>query len=188
MANRRDVDRLEDRGSAADRGSAVRLALPYYHGRPCAHGHTLRYTSCRRCVNCTIVEGRLFRRDHSDLASKQRRDWCRRNPDKAVAITRRWQRNNPEKVRLWVHEYRARGLNAEGSYTADEAAELFLRQGGLCAYCGSADDPTLDHKVPLSRGGSNSSDNLQWLCRSCNSSKKARTDEEYRLLLLEEAA
>lgn len=38
----------------------------------------------------------------------------------------------------------------------------------------------VDHKHPLSRGGSDDMGNLQVLCPSCNSSKGSYTDKEYR--------
>lgn len=40
-----------------------------------------------------------------------------------------------------------------------------------CAECGATEDLTIDHKVPRVKGGSNEPDNLQVLCRSCNSKK-----------------
>ena len=58
---------------------------------------------------------------------------------------------------------------------------LYQRQDGKCAICGRAlqiDDYTsmenyltIDHIFPLSRGGVNTIDNLQGLCRNCNSIK-----------------
>ena len=51
---------------------------------------------------------------------------------------------------------------------------------GRCAICGVfARGPlTMDHIIPIARGGAHTQDNLQALCRSCNSSKGARTMEE----------
>lgn len=40
-----------------------------------------------------------------------------------------------------------------------------------CLKCGSLDNLTIDHVIPVSFGGSNGHDNLQCLCRECNSIK-----------------
>lgn len=53
-----------------------------------------------------------------------------------------------------------------------------------CAYCGGLlNDDTLmiDHITPRSKGGKNNMDNLLPCCRACNSSKGAKTLEEFRL-------
>ena len=38
---------------------------------------------------------------------------------------------------------------------------------------------TLDHKIPLIRGGTHSKDNCVMACVSCNCSKKDKTDKEF---------
>jgi 5-methylcytosine-specific restriction protein A len=43
-----------------------------------------------------------------------------------------------------------------------------------CEHCGRTGDLTLDHIVPLARGGTNESDNVRVLCRACNGAKGAR--------------
>lgn len=48
---------------------------------------------------------------------------------------------------------------------------IFERDGWQCLHCGSQESLTLDHIIPFSRGGTTSDDNLQTLCRSCNSKK-----------------
>ena len=40
-----------------------------------------------------------------------------------------------------------------------------------CLKCYSTNDLTIDHVIPLSKGGDNHHSNLQLLCRSCNSIK-----------------
>lgn len=52
--------------------------------------------------------------------------------------------------------------------------EVFRRDGYACVRCGSLSDLTADHIVPRSRGGPATLDNLQTLCRSCNSTKGIR--------------
>jgi hypothetical protein len=53
------------------------------------------------------------------------------------------------------------------------------RLGVTCAYCG-APAWTMDHVIPRSRGGSDDASNLVPACKKCNSSKGARTPEEWR--------
>lgn len=48
------------------------------------------------------------------------------------------------------------------------------RDSFKCKHCGSSDDLAIDHIFALANGGTNELDNLQLLCRSCNSSKGAR--------------
>lgn len=50
-------------------------------------------------------------------------------------------------------------------------AFIFNRDGFACLCCGSVNNLSLDHIVPIHRGGKNQISNLQTLCRSCNSSK-----------------
>lgn len=56
--------------------------------------------------------------------------------------------------------------------------EVFARSGNCCVYCGSRRELTVDHIVPVVRGGGDELDNLQVLCRSCNSAKGARLEHE----------
>lgn len=69
---------------------------------------------------------------------------------------------------------RFRELCAAGSHTEEEW-QAVLKQYGHCLRCGATENLTRDHVVPLSRGGSNSIDNLQPLCGRCNSWKHTRT-------------
>ena len=43
-------------------------------------------------------------------------------------------------------------------------------KGAPCVACGTPSD-TIDHIIPLSKGGTNDIDNLQPMCRSCNAKK-----------------
>lgn len=67
----------------------------------------------------------------------------------------------------------------DGTVTLDR---LFVRDGGRCRMCGlrmtfdcdpqSDSYPSIDHIRPLAKGGLHSWDNVQLLCRGCNSAKR----------------
>ena len=59
-------------------------------------------------------------------------------------------------------------------------ALVFERDGRLCVHCGSAERPTVDHIVPVARGGTDALVNLQVLCSLCNSSKANFDWDEWR--------
>lgn len=64
---------------------------------------------------------------------------------------------------------------------------LFLRDRQICAYCGgkfAESDLTVEHIVPVSRGGQHVWTNVVTACRSCNTRKGNRLPEEARMPLL----
>ena len=59
--------------------------------------------------------------------------------------------------------------------------------GGICHYCGvrcGRDDLTMDHIVPVSRGGKSVKGNIVASCKKCNTNKKYYTPAE--IILREE--
>ena len=65
-----------------------------------------------------------------------------------------------------------------------------LARDTVCQYCGKLPSPknplTIDHVLPVSRGGTNSWENTVAACSRCNHRKDARTPEEAGMALLRE--
>lgn len=57
------------------------------------------------------------------------------------------------------------------SYTLDQVQGLYQAFEHSCTYCGSIEKLTLDHFLPISKGGSDCLGNLIPACGQCNSSK-----------------
>jgi hypothetical protein len=53
---------------------------------------------------------------------------------------------------------------------------VWERDGGKCVVCGSTVELEYDHNIPISKGGSNTVNNIRLLCRKCNRSKTDKID------------
>lgn len=59
---------------------------------------------------------------------------------------------------------------------------VFLRDGGVCQYCGRRAE-SIDHVVPRSRGGAHTWENVVAACGRCNAIKRDRLVEETSMRL-----
>lgn len=86
--------------------------------------------------------------------------------------------SNRRNHRAFKHLRRARERNATGKFTAGDFLGLVELVGNRCPCCGKSFlgvKPTIDHIVPLSKGGSNGIENIQPLCLACNVRKQTAT-------------
>lgn len=84
--------------------------------------------------------------------------------------------------RVWInkkglirnHKYRSLKRKSVGNFTEKEWAHKKEQCEFKCVFCGKKEPEiklTIDHIVPLSKGGTNYIGNIQPLCKSCNSRK-----------------
>lgn len=63
------------------------------------------------------------------------------------------------------------------------AARRLRERVGECKKCGSKENLTIDHIIPLIKGGSKAQKNWQVLCNSCNQ-EKSKEESKYANQLL----
>jgi 5-methylcytosine-specific restriction endonuclease McrA len=101
-----------------------------------------------------------------------------------------WKQNNKEKVRLQGRvaqsKRKARLRNAEGSYTQADVELQHKSQRGKCWWCGDKIKGTyhVDHRIAISRGGTNWPNNICISCQHCNESKHNKMPWEWNGRLL----
>lgn len=102
-------------------------------------------------------------------------EWAAKNPSRVRATKSRWKKNHPEQSRKDAAKRRATKLGVGGVVTVQEWLSLCAHYDNRCLACGDRKPLAQDHVIPLSRGGPNTIDNIQPLCKSCNSKKGTRT-------------
>jgi len=141
------------------------------------------------------------RRTCKECASSATRRWIEENPAKvnatsvayriknaesrreySAAYLPEWKRENAHKIRDYTYRRRAKKANTETA-PIDYSA-LWETCGGACSLCGHPLDlatewpsprfASIDHIVPLSRGGGHVQSNLQYACLDCNVRKGAK--------------
>lgn len=117
-------------------------------------------------------------------SKRRQRQWATENRDRVNAAAAKWRANpdNQEKIRQAAKRRRAAMNGADvRAVSARDWCRLMDRCGHACFYCGSSvSEITVDHIIPISRGGRHSIGNIVPACKRCNSSKHDRLLVEWR--------
>lgn len=126
------------------------------------------------------------------------RAWRKRNPEKAAAQTSASKKRNRKRINrthaawrkrtgtiaIYNNRRRERKLSTEpcDSVSANVLAQIIRSLPKIkCPICGKnmrQEDRTIDHVIPLSKGGSGNIGNLQIVHSGCNSIKGAKMPHE----------
>ncbi len=99
--------------------------------------------------------------------------WSHRNGAYAIVDFKRFRRNQ---------------RMAWSSKSKSVVSRILERDGHKCTYCGATDNLSVDHIVPISRGGLHDDSNLVTACRECNSGKGNKTVAEWEQVKSERIA
>lgn len=114
------------------------------------------------------------------LRAARQREYAQRNFAKVKESKQEYRRRNRAAVnardlaKQRSPAGRARVMQRRGvPFTAEAVDYMSVILNDPCAYCGGP-TTTVDHIVPVSRGGDGEWDNIAPACKSCNSEKHAR--------------
>ncbi len=161
------------------------------------HGQRYRKANRDRCntyarqwreKNREIARGydhRSYERNRERVIERKKH-YSRTHREKINAMRKRAYLRDPLPAKVWCSNRRAR-LRKAGKLSVKVVRQLFennILQYGLltCYLCGKGIElgqASIDHKIPLARGGTNHQDNLAVAHVKCNASKNAKTHIEY---------
>lgn len=137
---------------------------------------------------CLLEKDRIRYREDPDYRNSsilRNRQWHATHRKQSRTLAKKWALNHPEKVRNRRIQRRARIAGATVIESIDRQA-IIARDNSTCHICKKkvkGKDLTLDHLVPLARGGHHMTINLAVAHRMCNSSHGAgRFPVQLRLL------
>lgn len=137
-----------------------------------------------KCKNCHNEASRLRYQKEGEKLRKQMADLRVKNYEKRLNIERASRAKHKEKQRPLKNsrqQIRNRLLtNRRFTLYRKELAKFYTLP---CYNCGTFEKPSIDHIIPLSKGGNHSIGNLGTLCRPCNSSKGDKLLIEWKLYL-----
>jgi 5-methylcytosine-specific restriction endonuclease McrA len=81
-----------------------------------------------------------------------------------------WSISSLEKAWVALMAYKSQ-REANSSKWKQIRKRIIARDQGICAYCGVENATTVDHVLPVARGGDDSEANLVCACVKCNTSK-----------------
>lgn len=145
---------------------------------------------------------REWAKAHPGNNNERAKRWVLNNPEKAAESARKrsreWTARNPDKAAIYhsrSHAKRKAKGELAGTFTSAEWNALLDHHDHRCACCGIHESEaiyryprrgyplkgklTIDHVIPLSKGGAGSIDNIAPLCLPCNT-KKHTKDTDYR--------
>ena len=139
---------------------------------------------------------RNWQREHPEMAREKSRRYRERHPDLIYDSLAQYRESHREYFRDYMRAYRsarpdyvyrcrsirrARKVNAEGRHTLSDVKRQYTVQEGRCWWCGCELNGVYhaDHIIPLSRGGSDSPENIVVACQSCNLSKNDKLPYEW---------
>lgn len=120
-------------------------------------------------------------RQDPEVVREKRRAYYQRNRERILEQAKVRRAADPQRANSGSRRRRAqkRAIGTLlGFHTEAEWQAKLAEFGGRCAHCGTDQNITRDHIIPLSKGGPDTIDNIQPLCYPCNSRKSARMMEQ----------
>lgn len=120
-------------------------------------------------------------KDNREQHNANTQKWASANREKQHKAEKTWRLANPGKSNAKYHKRRAL-MGGGGTYRDCSWEALKAACDYRCLKCGQQEPAislTVDHIIPIVKGGRNTIDNLQPLCKICNSSK-GKKDTDYR--------
>lgn len=122
-----------------------------------------------------LEQHKEYYQEHLTERTQYNQNYYQRFRDKIRDMVKSYQKAHPE---ISTKNRLRRDFHIQengGNFSAEEWFDLCDKYDNICLCCRQSKPLTVDHIIPLSKGGTNDISNIQPLCISCNSKKKTKT-------------
>jgi 5-methylcytosine-specific restriction endonuclease McrA len=151
-------------------------------------GYRARCKSCDMKINTAYVSTHgkqpLTPEQRERYNARRRGTQTGTRSARKVETDRQYRKTEAGKLSHKRLKDRRRALIGEGDLSTAEWNAILERFSGRCAYCGCSEDLTVDHFVPLSKGGKIGAGNIVPACARCNSKKQDTMPDKWCPALL----
>jgi len=130
------------------------------------------------------LQDKAYYINNKETISEYHKEWSKLNRQRLRDYWNEWYNNNLTHIRMYsrvARQKRRAAIRKNGNNTLTFEQVLKLFDGHpYCEYCNRTDVKlTIDHIVPISKGGQNCLGNVTIACETCNFSKGSKLLEEW---------
>jgi 5-methylcytosine-specific restriction endonuclease McrA len=174
----------------------------YYikHKRECLlQRKTYRNNHYKENLIYNQIYAKIWRKKNPEKAKEIAKNWRNKNPNYAKKYYndnkqyfKEYSQNRKQlptvKLRRRLQKHKRKilcnGMDCKSKFSKKFLSKIFTKlrkQEYKCIYCGIdiGNDYTIDHIIPISKGGAHEVSNMELLCSHCNSSKGSKTKEKF---------
>ena len=132
---------------------------------------------CRERGRLSSIERRHLPDYDRQRDNEIKRQWALRNPDRVKKSALKHRQRYPERIRMTMNNNKSHRRRAPGDVTGEQwksILEFYHQSCAICKIPSNIKPLTVDHYVPISKGGNNRWDNVWPTCMDCNNRKRAQ--------------
>lgn len=139
--------------------------------------HLAAYKKRYAVENKTVIDA--YKQKHQQEKAEYQAAYVKSHREEILQQRRAYYQTQKGRASVTNSNHRRRAILESGPATTEQILKLQAREE-RCYYCrGYGLKLTIDHFMPISRGGLHSIENLVMACRSCNSHKKDKDPHEF---------